>query len=203
MRPKDKLCIFLVRHGQTDYNVEGRIQGDLPVPLNVYGVKQANELAKKFKTMSITQVYASPLRRAKQTARIIAKPHKLKVKFERGISERFLGVLKGTTREERMKKYPHFIHERIRNTIDWKPPKGETIRHLIARAMESFKKIVRRHKLGDRIVIVSHGGTLRAIVHMLHNGKPTEYWHTSALDNAEIVEVHWDGKKAKIVSSYK
>lgn len=203
MRPKDKLCIFLVRHGQTDYNVEGRIQGDLPVPINKQGIKQAKNLAKKFKEIAITHIYSSPLLRARQTAEIISKSHKLKIKFENGFKERGMGVLKNTTHEERMRKYPHFMKEREKKLIDSSAPRGETIRHLIIRAMKAFYKVIKRHKLGDRLIVVSHGGTIRAIVHMLHNGKPIEFWHTSTLDNAGIVEVHWDGKKAKIVSAYK
>ena len=203
MKPKDKMCIFLVRHGETAWNVKRKIQGSSDIPINKKGVKQAVVLAKKFKGVGLTHIYSSPLLRAKQTAMIIGKSHKLKIRTVKDLRERSLGVLEGLSTKDIDKKYPNFVHEWQTQKIDWSFKGSETIRELMDRAMRAFKKIVYKHKLGDRVLIVSHGGPLRSVIHLLHGGKPLDFWHTRNLDNAEIVEVHWDGKKAKIVSAYR
>jgi broad specificity phosphatase PhoE len=200
MRPKDKLCIFLVRHGQTDWNVQRRIQGSKGVPLNKQGVKQAKELAKKFKRLAITCIHSSPVQRARQTAEIIAKPHNLRVKYEKDFRERGFGVIEGYTWEDFRKRYPHLPQQEV--GIDWRAPKGESLRQTMRRVLTAFKKVTRKHPLGDRVLIVSHGSALRCLIHQLHGGKPEDFWDSKSLDNAEIVEVHWDGKKFNIVSSY-
>ncbi len=202
MIPKDKLCIFLVRHCETDWNVKGRIQGSSDIPLNRKGLWQARALAKKFRQISLTHIYSSHMKRARQTAMFIAKTHKLKVKLDPVFRERSMGLLEGLTKTGLLKKYPHFSDEWKRDKIDWSCKGSETIRHMLKRAMAAFKKIIRKHKPGDRVLIVSHGGPLKGLIHLLHGGKPLDYWHGKNLDNAQIVELHVDGKKAKVVSSY-
>ncbi len=202
MRPKDKLCIFLVRHAETDWNVQKRIQGSSNVPLNKKGIKQARTLARKFKEITLTHIYSSPLKRALQTALPLAKSHKLKVHLESSFRERSMGMLEGLANADLLKKYPHFPQEWARDKIDWSGGRNETIRQMLKRVMASFRKILKNHKPGDRILIVSHGGPLRGLIHLLHGGKSLDYFHTKALDNAQIAEVHYDGKNAEIVKVY-
>ncbi|MDO8555863.1 MAG: histidine phosphatase family protein, partial [Nanoarchaeota archaeon] len=156
---------------------------------------------KKFQKICLNKIYASHLRRAKQTAMIIARPHKLKVYCEENLRERSYGVMEGMTREEFKQKFPQLPPHEV--GVDWKPKGGESMRQVTARIVKAFKKIVRQHKPGERILIVSHGGALRCLLHSLHGGKLEEVWERKPIDNGEITEVHWDGKKAKIISSYK
>ena len=201
MKPKDVLCVFLVRHGQTDWNVEGRIQGSKGIPLNKKGIKQAKELAKKFRQLTLTHIYSSPVQRAKQTALAISRSHNLRVTYEKDFRERGFGIVEGFTFEEFRKKYPHLPPKEV--GIDWRASKGESLRQTMRRVLAAFKKTIRGHSPGDRVLIVSHGSALRCLIHQIHGGKPEDFWDSKSLDNAQIVEVHWDGKKAKIVSSYR
>jgi len=201
MKAKNIICIFLVRHGQTDWNVKGRIQGSLGVPLNKKGIAQAKELAKKFKKMEITHVYSSHIRRAKQTAGIIAKPNKLNVRHNKDLRERSYGVLEGYMIEDFRKKHPSINLREV--GIDWKAPRGESIRQTMDRVLNAFKKIVGKHKLGDRVVIVSHGSSLLGLVHRLKGRAPERVWSSKPLENAEIIEVHMHAKKAKVIKSHK
>jgi broad specificity phosphatase PhoE len=195
---KDYVCIYLVRHGQTDYNVERRLQGWRDVPLNEKGFEQANRAAEELKDLSINAVYSSPILRAMQTAKCIAEPHKLEVVTDKGLGERNEGTFTGLTMKEIEEKHGDFWEMR-KEGIDWRFPEGESMRETIDRALAAFEKIAKRHKPGERAVIVSHGAPLRGIVHLLHGGEPENVRHTSSLDNAEIVEVHWGKEKPKIV----
>jgi len=193
------VCIYFVRHGQTQWNVEKRLQGWEPVPLNEAGVTQAKRAAAELKELSITAIYSSPVLRAKQTADIIAEPHKLDVRTDDGLGERNEGMLVGLTWEEAKQKYPEFLKDRKKEDIDWSFPEGESTRETIDRAWATFEKLAKNHQPGERIVMVSHGALMRALIHVAHGGKPEEIYHREYPDNAEIAEVHWDGKQAKIV----
>lgn len=195
------LCIFLVRHGQTDYNVQKRNQGELPIPLNEEGILQAKKDADVFRKLKLTAVYSSPVLRAKQTAEYIAAPHKVMTKVDNLLTECNRGVYEGLTLKEMLAKNPNLSTEQKLDGIDWRPSKGETVREVTERVMQSFENIIKQHKPEDIIVIVSHGLPLRCLVHWLHGGKPEDIWHTGMQDNAEIVEVHWNGEKANIVGS--
>jgi probable phosphoglycerate mutase len=190
--------IFLVRHGQTSFNVEKRIQGRKPVPLNRNGRAQAKRAGNQLKKISFDCVYFSPLIRAIQTTEAITKYHTAKKVKANWLSERNFGKIEGMTHKELVKIIPDVDQQWRRKGIDWRPPGGETARELQIRSIKNFNKCVKKHKLDETILMVSHGGTIRSIVHHLHGGKPEDIFHTSAPENAEIVEIHYDGKKFKI-----
>jgi broad specificity phosphatase PhoE len=196
MRPKDAICIFLTRHGETVWNVQHRIQGSKDSPLTARGVRQARQLARQLKDVMLTHIYSSPLARARKTAGIVARQHGLTVKTDRGFRERGFGIFDGLDRAEAERKgLPS------RADINWRPPRGESLRACMARVLAAFRRILRRHKAGDRILIISHGCALRCLVHRLHGGKPEDFWDTKPIDNAEIVEVHHGRGKTRIVAA--
>ncbi len=99
--------IFLVRHGETQWNVEDRMQGQIQhVKLNEKGVSQSVLLAKRLAKEKIDMIFSSPQERALQTAEIVAEPHGLGVITHAGLSERSHGPVDGMTREEIWKKHP-------------------------------------------------------------------------------------------------
>ena len=190
--------IFLVRHGQTQSNVENRLQGSKGVPLNQVGEKQVAEVAQFFKNIPLTAVYSAPARRAKQTASSIAKFHNLSVKVIRGFRERSHGKLEGKTEEQRKKLIPDIQKQWKHQGIDWRPPGGETLRELQQRAIKAFNQIIKKHKLNDTILVASHGGTIKAVVHYVHGGKLEDYLHAKPIENTQIIEIEYDGNKARI-----
>lgn len=192
-----KTIIYLIRHGQTDWNVERRLQGHLDVPLNQVGLLQAEKVAKRFEKDSLDAIYSSDLRRARTTAEIIAAPHRLTVLLHRGLRERSYGPFEG----KRWDEIPEF-HAGFRS--DLLTGEGvESWQQMQRRAVKAVEDIISRH-LGQRVAVVSHGGTINAILSYIEgDAEPryriantavtcltcgTERWTISWINDAS----HWD-----------
>jgi 2,3-bisphosphoglycerate-dependent phosphoglycerate mutase len=143
--------ILLARHGETDWNREGRLQGWDDRPLNELGRQQARELAGRLADVPFDAVYASDLSRARETAEIVAEPHGVPVLIEPGLREMDYGSWSGLTRAEIEQRFPgDDRHD------------GETRAQHLERVLAAAERIAARHP-GERILIVSHGGSLRAL----------------------------------------
>ena len=138
--------LLLVRHGETDWNAEGKLQGHTDRPLNDYGRRQAEALADRLAGEDIDAVYASDLSRARETAEILAAKHGLTVVVDPDLREKNWGNWEGLTSDERL----HVEFE------------GETSEAHRDRMLTAVERIVERHPEG-RIVVVTHGGSLRRI----------------------------------------
>ena len=165
--------ILLARHGETDWNREGRFQGWADPPLNEAGREQARALAERLRDMPFDAVYSSDLRRARETAEIVAGPHGVPVVVDRGLREIDVGSWSGLTRVE--------IEERFPGADDHD---GETRADHLARVLATVERIARTHH-GERILIVSHGGSLRTLRrHCV--GEPVH-----PIENCGVYELHF------------
>jgi len=156
--------VYLIRHGQTDWNASGRWQGTLPVPLNIIGYQQAAELAAHYKDTPISAVYASDLPRAFETAQALADARGLSVVSDARLREVDLGALQGLTREDIMVQHPQDWAEMHANFFDWMPPGGgETRRQVQKRMVAAFNAITAQHP-DQEIALVSHGLAIRMLL---------------------------------------
>jgi probable phosphoglycerate mutase len=158
--------IFLVRHGETDWNATGRIQGHNDTPLNAAGRQQAQRTAQRLAREPITAVYSSDLARAFETATIIGAPLGLTVVASPRLRERQYGLWEGLTAAEIQARYPEQFAIWRARTVDFAPPQGETRSALLARALAELQAIARRH-VRDMVVVVTHGGLCYALIHHL------------------------------------
>src|SRR5437763_621080 len=143
--------ILLARHGETDWNVEGRLQGWDDRPLNATGRTQARELAERLADVPFDAVYASDLSRARETAELVAEPHGVPVVVDSDLREMDYGSWSGLTRSEIEERFPgQTRHD------------GETREEHLGRVLAAAERIAARHP-GERVLIVSHGGSLRAL----------------------------------------
>ena len=138
--------LLLVRHGETDWNAAGRLQGHTDRPLNDYGRRQAKELAERLAGEGADAIYASDLVRAKETAEIVGERLGLTVAVDPDLREKDWGTWEGLTGDERV----HVEFE------------GESTEDHRDRVMGAVRRIVARHP-EQRIVVVTHGGSLRRI----------------------------------------
>jgi broad specificity phosphatase PhoE len=138
--------LLLVRHGETDWNAEGRLQGHTDRPLNDFGRRQARALADRLAGEDVTAVYASDLERARETAEILAERLGLPVVTEPDLRERNWGNWEGLTGAER---------DRVEYA-------GEAIEAHAERVLRAVRQIAELHP-GGRIVVVTHGGSLRRV----------------------------------------
>lgn len=191
---------YLVRHGETRANVKKIHQGDKAIRLNAVGRKQAEKVAKFFKKIHFDNVYCSPILRTMQTARIILKhhPHLKIVKYPE-LKERKIGSIAGFTDLQLRKKIPDLEEQWKRCGIDWHPPGGgESLREVFNRAVSGFKKLIKNHKPGDTILIVTHGGIIKSLLLKFKNIGPEGYLATKTPDNCIIIEVLWNKKLKRV-----
>lgn len=160
--------IIIVRHGETQYNAERRLQGWADVPLNKNGLAQAAKVATRLKDEFITTIYSSDHKRAHKTAQKIGLKHSLKPIKTQALREDRMGVFEGWQWEVELDEYKQKLwNERIaaRETgdIHWKPEGGESLKEHTDRVKKFLHQIEFKHK-NDTIAIVTHGGTINRII---------------------------------------
>lgn len=156
--------IVLVRHGATDWNLQGRCQGATDRELNAVGIRQAEEIAATLTQESIQAIYSSDLKRAQQTAQLISRPHNLPVSIEQDIRELDHGALEGLTFNEIKNSYADFLQRWRAEPAEIQVPGGERLIDVAQRAWRGLNRIVERHGSGQKIVVVSHNFPILAIV---------------------------------------
>ncbi len=156
--------IVLLRHGATDWNLQGRCQGATDRPLSEIGIRQAEEIAATLSAESVRAVYSSNLKRARHTARLISQKHDLAVTIEAGIRELDHGALEGLTFTEIKENYPGFISRWRTEPAEIQVPGGERLVDVAQRAWEGLHRIARRHQPGETVVVVSHNFPILGII---------------------------------------
>jgi probable phosphoglycerate mutase len=167
--------LLLARHGETDWNREGRWQGHADVALNDRGREQARELAARLRDEPIDVVVASDLKRAHETALIVAEMKRLPVATDAGLREIDVGRWSGLTPDEIAQCFPGMA------THD-----GETNAQHLERVVATFRRIVEVYR-GRRVLVVSHGKTLR-VIRRHAAGRPV-----SLLGNCETARMRFVG----------
>jgi len=194
---KNHLCSFyIVRHGQTEWNVQRRIQGQKDSPLTDQGINQAQELAERLKSVEFADIYASDLLRAKRTAEIIALEKESIVKTSQLLRETGLGRFEG-------KKYQQFRKE-LKDVLEKreKLEKEARFKTSLERGVETDKQVVERLLLflrqtavaypDENVLIVSHGGVIRAFLIYLGYGVYKNLPH-GCISNAAYLILQSDG----------
>ena len=156
--------IVLVRHGATDWNLQGRCQGSTDRDLSEVGVRQAEQLSTLLSREGIDAIYSSNLRRARRTAELISQPHKLPVLIEEEVRELDHGELEGLTFNEIKNNYAEFLVRWRSVPAEVRVPGGEGLADVAARAWSGLGQIIERHAEAERIVVVSHNFPILGIV---------------------------------------
>ncbi|MBX3611157.1 MAG: histidine phosphatase family protein [Hydrogenophaga sp.] len=151
--------ILAVRHGETTWNRDTRIQGHTDIDLNDHGRWQASRLGQALRDESVAAIYSSDLRRARDTAQAVADHHSLPVHAEIGLRERGFGRFEGHTWDELELRYPAETLAWRKRMPDFAPPGGETLLQLRERVVATVIGLAERH-LGEQILVVAHGGVL-------------------------------------------
>jgi broad specificity phosphatase PhoE len=151
--------ILLARHGETDWNREYRFQGHADPPLNETGRRQAAELAAALAREQLAAVYSSPLRRALETAEILAAPHGLEPVTVEALQEVDVGSWQGLTRTELAERAPEQLARWLDGGQGWED--GETYEQMATRVVPALLESAAAHD-GGRILAVTHGGPIRA-----------------------------------------
>jgi len=169
--------VFLIRHGATVLTAEDRFAGSTDVELSDEGREQARQLAERLRTEKMIAVYASPLGRTVETARIIAQPHGLEVVRRDGLREISHGRWEQMTRREVEEKFPEEAAAWEEDPYTFAPVGGESGLAVTARALPALLDIVRAHRSGC-VTVVSHKATIRLLLSSLLGFDPRRYRDT-------------------------
>ncbi|MDR7308139.1 histidine phosphatase family protein [Rhodoferax saidenbachensis] len=185
--------ITAVRHGETAWNVDTRIQGQLDIGLNERGLWQAERVGAALAEETIDCVYSSDLTRAHTTAQAIARhahnPHARAVRLHRGLRERGFGSFEGQTWADIAEKWPEESRRWRQRDPHFAPPGGETPLQLRERVALTLNEIAQQH-LGEHIVLVAHGGVMD-MLYRLATQQELHAARTWELGNAAINRLLW------------
>lgn len=183
--------LLLIRHGQTDWNLQGKIQGSCDIELNDTGIKQAEDLSSKLlmRNYKFTKIYSSKQRRAVKTAETISRVSNVEYITVEGLEEMHLGDWEGLSWVEVKEKFPFEFEEWYKNRRYTKTPNGESYQDVLQRTISSIHAIIDKNR--DDVIIVTHGAVIMCLQCYLNNTPFDEMakYHT---DNASIIEIDSD-----------
>jgi probable phosphoglycerate mutase len=154
--------ICMVRHGETAWNAEGRVQGQLDIPLNELGRAQARATAEALAGHDFSAIYCSDLLRVRQTAEPTAKRLALPVEYDAALRERHYGMFESLTYVEVRERYPEQYGRFTKKDPDFDFEGGESLRGFNERSMRAVLGLIERHP-GEQILVFTHGGVLEMV----------------------------------------
>ena len=161
--------IYFVRHGQTIWNVEKRFQGLSDSPLTELGITQAKLLGEKLKDIKFDKFYSTSLKRAYDTANYIKGNRKQKVEIFDDFVEISMGDMEGIKQEDFKKLYPEQVKNFFFNQLEYNPSSfgGESFLEVRERVIRGLNKFIELNKNYERVLVVSHGATLKTLLHYI------------------------------------
>ncbi|MBI9051144.1 MAG: histidine phosphatase family protein [Anaerolineaceae bacterium] len=181
--------LYLVRHGQTDWNLKARYQGHSDIPLNATGLKQAADAVEKINETVFEAIYASDLLRALETAEFFSKKTGLPIQCDERLREINMGKWEGMEISKIQEHYPDLAKNRRNMPVQYAPPGGETAKDLAIRLIEAIDEICEDHPKGP-VLIVAHGLSMSTL-YCLAKGLDLNTVFDQLFKNAEIRQVEW------------
>ena len=190
------MTIYLVRHGETDWNALGRIQGHTDIPLNAKGIEQAQALIPIVRRLNIKSVLASDLSRAQETARIVTQELDLKINTDSRLREANMGEAEGMKNADMLEKYGHdSLHawrSNSREHLSYSFPGGETGYEVLDRVTDALAHY--SEFLESPVLVVSHGGSIRRILQNALNKSENSFW----VPNGVVFPVNFSSETGEI-----
>jgi alpha-ribazole phosphatase/probable phosphoglycerate mutase len=155
--------LWLIRHGEPVPDVRGRCYGRLDVSLSPEGRRQIESVAERLAPEPLAAIYASPRKRALESAEIIATPHSCGIETENNLSEIDFGDFEGRTYDEISQRYPEIYRQWMERPTEVEFPHGESFSKLHARVTHALAVLLDRHS-GQSVVLVTHGGVIRIVL---------------------------------------
>ena len=193
--------IYFVRHGQTVWNVEKRFQGLSDSPLTELGITQAKLLGEKLKDIKFDKFYSTSLKRAYDTANYIKGNRKQKVEIFDDFVEISMGDMEGIKQEDFKKLYPEQVKNFFFNQLEYDPSSfgGESFLEVRERVIRGLNKFIELNKNYERVLVVSHGATLKTLLHYI-SGKDISTLSDEAIPkNTSYTIVKYENGKFEII----
>ncbi len=193
--------VLLVRHGETPWNRERRIQGWAPVSLSDRGREQATAVAAHLAAeYAVDRVVASDLRRTKETARVVARETGAPATFDCGWRERSFGVYQGLSYEALFDGHPEFALGQVGYVAaEVEPEAGESLLAARERVLDAFDRLL--DGADDTVAVVTHGGPIRIVLGHVRGLDAVEAVHGLDVENCSITELRADGDEVEVVEA--
>jgi probable phosphoglycerate mutase len=188
--------VYLVRHGETVSNHEGRVQGWLDVPLNELGLRQAERIAHRLQHDHIHAIYSSDLSRARVTAEHIGRALNLPVQLDERLREHRLGEIQGLNSDEIRAKFPERAAQQAMSAARVPAPGEEPMEQFAARVRACVEELIAKHP-EQTLVLVSHGGTIHVLL-ALYLGMDIHRPFSFHFGNASLTKVSFDGQRFRV-----
>lgn len=187
--------IYLTRHGQTMWNLEKRFQGCKNSELTTVGIKQAEALRDKLSDMDIDVIYASPIKRAYETAKIVKGTKSAQLIVDDRLKEINFGDYEGYTEEELLNEGRGTELEKIfSGEMNVRAPHGESVKEIYSRVKDFFEELVSKED-GKKVLVVTHGLALKVIISYLKNDGS---FYDTVMGQASLSKVVIDNGNIKI-----
>lgn len=189
--------IYLIRHAETTWNAERRLQGKLDAPLSERGIRQVQALATALRAVPLRALYSSPLARAQETARPLAEAHRLTVRPVPGLTEIDQGEWESLLLDDVRDQDGERLEAWWNAPESVRMPGGESLADVAARAVPAFLDLAGAHP-GETIAVVAHGGVNKTILLAMLGAPLASYWRIRQ-SNACINIVEVDGASTRLV----
>ncbi|HSL05393.1 MAG TPA: 2,3-bisphosphoglycerate-dependent phosphoglycerate mutase [Nitrospiraceae bacterium] len=160
--------LILLRHGESQWNLENRFTGWVDVPLSPRGIQEAKDAGEKLRGYTFDRAYTSVLARANETLRLVLDTigqTGIPIEKDKALNERMYGELQGLNKDETVKKYGEAQVKIWRRSYDVRPPRGESLKDTAERVLPYYERAIKPYLLQrDTILVAAHGNSLRALV---------------------------------------
>jgi probable phosphoglycerate mutase len=190
--------IYITRHGQTEWNVEKRMQGWSDSPLTELGIQQAKWLEERLKDTKLDVIYSSPINRALSTANIVNSKRNIPIYTDLRLKEINMGIWEGLTQDEIQKSYSKELYNFWNVPELYKPYNGETFYQIRQRTEEFIKEIISKN-IGKDILIVTHTITLKSIMCFFQNTLIEDFWGPPYIHPTSLTVVRAENQNFKVL----
>jgi 2,3-bisphosphoglycerate-dependent phosphoglycerate mutase len=160
--------LILLRHGESQWNLENRFTGWVDVPLSPRGIQEAKDAGEKLRSFTFDRAFTSVLSRANETLRLVLETigqTGIPVEKDKALNERMYGELQGLNKDETAKKYGEAQVKIWRRSYDVRPPGGESLKDTADRVLPYYERTIKPYLLkGNTILVAAHGNSLRALI---------------------------------------
>jgi len=160
--------LILLRHGESQWNLENRFTGWVDVPLSPRGIQEAKDAGEKLRSFTFDRAFTSVLARANETLRLVLDiigQTAIPIEKDKALNERMYGELQGLNKDETVKKYGEAQVKIWRRRYDVPPPGGESLKDTAERVLPYYEQTIKPYVLkGDTILVAAHGNSLRALI---------------------------------------
>lgn len=160
--------LILLRHGESQWNLENRFTGWVDVPLSPRGIQEAKDAGEKLRSFTFDRAFTSVLARANETLRLALEAigqTGIPIEKDKALNERMYGELQGLNKDETVKKYGEAQVKIWRRSYDVRPPGGESLKDTAERVLPYYEQTITPYLLkGDTILVAAHGNSLRALI---------------------------------------